>query len=177
MRTILSIYLLFFSMGSALSQNALPFEIERIASFNNPWAMTFLPDGDLLVTEKSGRLLMMDHDGNNMIEVTGVPSVAYDGQGGLGDVTLHPEYAKNKMLYLSFAEADEDDKDKKGAAVIRAKLTINNNKAELSEIKYIWRQIPKVTGSGHYGHRIEFSRDGFLYISSGDRQNLIQHKT
>ena len=127
MRTILYTYLLIFCMGSAVSQNSLPFEIERIASFNGPWAMTFLPDGDILVTEKSGRLLMMDHDGSNMIEVTGVPSVAYDGQGGLGDVTLHPDYAKNKMLYLSFAEAEEGDKDKKGAAVIRAKLNIINN--------------------------------------------------
>jgi glucose/arabinose dehydrogenase len=172
MRTILYTYLLIFCMGSAVSQNSLPFEIERIASFNGPWAMTFLPDGDILVTEKSGRLLMMDHDGGNMIEVTGVPSVAYDGQGGLGDVTLHPDYAKNKMLYLSFAEAEEGDKDKKGAAVIRAKLNIINNTAELSEVKYIWRQIPKVTGSGHYGHRIEFSSDGFLYISSGDRQKF-----
>ena len=142
MRIILSIYLLFFSMGSASSQNPPPFEIERIASFNSPWAMAFLPDGDILVTEKSGRLLMMNPKSGDMIEVQGIPSVAYDGQGGLGDVTLHPDYAENKMLYLSFAETDEDDKDKKGAAVIRAKLNIKNNSAELTEIKYIWRQVP-----------------------------------
>ena len=101
MRIILSIYLLFFSMGSALSQNSLPFEIERIASFDSPWAMAFLPDGDILVTEKSGRLLMMSSENGNMIEVQGIPSVAYDGQGGLGDVTLHPDYKDNQMLYLS----------------------------------------------------------------------------
>jgi glucose/arabinose dehydrogenase len=132
--------------------------------------MTFLPDGRLLITEKKGRLLVVTQDGDQSQPVSGVPEVDYGGQGGLGDVVLHPEYADNGTIYLSYAEVGEDDV--RGAAVMRATLTLNEDAGALSNQRVIWRQDPKVTGRGHYAHRIVFSRDSHMFISSGDRQKF-----
>ncbi len=149
-----------------------PFNVEEITSLNEPWAMTFMPDGNLLVTEKSGRLLWMNQAGKVLADISGVPEVDYGGQGGLGDIALHPNFTENSIIYMSFAEAGESGSDTRGAAVIKATLTLDNESGSLSDIEYIWRQIPKVTGRGHYAHRLEFSSDGYLYISSGDRQKF-----
>jgi aldose sugar dehydrogenase len=140
-----------------------------MAKFNEPWAMTFLPDGRLLVTEKKGALKVHAMGGRSG-EVTGVPKVAYGGQGGFADVVLHPDFATNQLVYLSYAEAGEGDK--RGAAVARAKLTLDQNGGgSLSSLEVIWRQTPKVEGKGHYGHRIAFG-NGYLWITSGDRQKF-----
>ncbi len=171
MRKILLTYLLFFVMGSSHSHET-PFNVEEITSLNEPWAMTFMPDGNLLVTEKSGRLLWMNQAGKVLADISGVPEVDYGGQGGLGDIALHPNFSENSIVYMSFAEAGESETDTRGAAVIKATLTLANESGSLSDIEYIWRQIPKVTGRGHYAHRLEFSSDGYLYISSGDRQKF-----
>ena len=162
--------LLSMTMGCAVSNTPAPFNIEEISSFNEPWAMTFLPNGDILITEKSGNLILTDQGGTKDIKVKDLPDVAYGGQGGLGDIIIHPDYEENNLVYLSFAE--EGEKDTRGAVVIKAKLNIKSDGARLSDIKYIWRQIPKVTGKGHYAHRMRFSPDGYLYISSGDRQKF-----
>ncbi len=146
-----------------------PFNATPVASFDEPWAMTFLPDGRLLVTEKAGRLLVVTADGQKSAPVSGVPEVDYGGQGGLGDVVLHPGFAENGLVYLSYAEAG--DGDKRGAAVMRAKLELTGGGA-LREQQVVWRQDPKVSGRGHYGHRIAFSPDGYLFISSGERQDF-----
>jgi glucose/arabinose dehydrogenase len=132
--------------------------------------MTFLPDGRLLVTEKKGRLLVASRDGDKSSPISGVPEVDYGGQGGLGDVVLHPEFASNDIIYLSYAEAGEGNA--RGAAVLRARLALSGSGGSLSEQQVIWRQDPKVTGRGHYAHRIAFSGDGHLFISSGDRQKF-----
>ncbi|MFK8051448.1 MAG: PQQ-dependent sugar dehydrogenase [Woeseiaceae bacterium] len=147
-----------------------PFDAYSFASFDEPWAMTFMPNGQLLVTEKSGQLLIVEQSGTKIATVGGTPEVDYGGQGGLGDVVLHPEFAENNIIYLSFAEAGDDDT--RGAAVLRAKLEITNAYARLTDSEVIWRQTPKVTGRGHFGHRIAFSDDGYLFISSGDRQKF-----
>jgi glucose/arabinose dehydrogenase len=147
-----------------------PFVATPVATLDEPWAMTFLPDGRLLITEKKGRLLVVAQDGDQSQPVSGVPEVDYGGQGGLGDVVLHREYADNGTIYLSYAEAGEGDV--RGAAVMRATLTLNEDGGALSNQQVIWRQDPKVTGQGHYGHRIVFSDDGHMYISSGDRQKF-----
>lgn len=147
-----------------------PFDVTAVATFDEPWAMTFLPDGRLLVTEKKGRLLVASVDGRTSAPIEGVPDVAYGGQGGLGDVALHPEYASNNVIYLSYAEAGEGNL--RGAAVMRATLTLTEEGGSLSDQEVIWRQEPKVTGRGHYGHRIAFSDDGYLFISSGERQHF-----
>lgn len=133
--------------------------------------MTFLPDGRLLITEKEGRLLVVTQDGEKSAPIPGVPTVDYGGQGGLGDVVLHPNFATNNVVYLSYAEAGDDRT--RGAAVARGTLQLDDNgSASLHDMSVIWRQNPKVTGRGHYGHRIAFSDDGYLFISSGERKKF-----
>lgn len=141
---------------------------ESFGAFNEPWAMTFLPSGNLLVSEKNGTLLFVDPDERSRVAVKGIPEVAYGGQGGLGDVVLHPQYEKNSWIYLSYAE--QDAAGKKGAVVVRAQFSPVAAEPELENLEVIWRQTPKVTGSGHYSHRLGFGPDGHLFITSGDRQ-------
>lgn len=148
----------------------LPFQSETIAEFDEPWAMAFLPDGRLLVTEKKGNLFLVEQDGTRSRPLRGVPDVDYGGQGGLGDVALHPDFAENRTIYLSYAEAGVGDT--RGAAVARAVLDADAKRPGLSRVEVIWRQYPKMLGYGHYGHRLLFDDDGFLWISSGDRQKF-----
>ncbi len=140
----------------------------KYAEFNEPWAMTFLPDGNLLVTEKPGTLLLVSADGQSKIPVTGVPEVAYGGQGGLGDIILHPQYDINKLVYISYAEQGRFGK--RGGAVARGRFNSDPTNPKLNDVQVIWRQTPKVKGSGHYSHRLAFSPDGKLFITSGERQ-------
>jgi glucose/arabinose dehydrogenase len=158
------------SSRAAPSASDAPFAITEVATFDEPWAMTFLPDGRLLVTEKEGALKLLE-PGGKPGDITGVPAVAYGGQGGLGDVVLHPDFASNALVYLSYAEQGEDDN--RGAAVARARLVLDDKGGgSLSGLSVIWRQVPKVDGNGHYGHRIAFGPDGKLWISSGERQHF-----
>jgi glucose/arabinose dehydrogenase len=145
-------------------------EATRVASFDEPWAMTFLPDGALLVTEKRGALWHVANDGSKT-EVQGLWKVAYGGQGGLGDVELHPDFEHNSWVYLSYVER-ADDNATTGAVVVRGKLDLNNNPLKLTSVEKLWIQEPKVTGKGHYSHRIAFSPDGKMFITSGDRQKF-----
>jgi aldose sugar dehydrogenase len=147
-----------------------PFTATEIATFNEPWAMTFLPEfNQALVTEKGGKLMLWESEGA-VVEVGGVPNVAYGGQGGLGDVILHPDFATNKTVYLSYAEEGDGGF---GAAVATAKLDTAGAAPKLADVKVIWRQFPKVSGRGHYGHRLTFSPDGkYLFIASGERQKF-----
>jgi glucose/arabinose dehydrogenase len=158
------------SAAPQVDSNVRPFVATPVATLDEPWAMTFLPDGRMLISEKKGRLLVVTQDGAKSEPVSGVPEVDYGGQGGLGDVVLHPEFADNSTIYLSYAEAGE--RDVRGAAVMRATLILSNDGGELSNQEVIWRQDPKVTDRGHYGHRLAFSDDGYLFISSGDRQKF-----
>jgi glucose/arabinose dehydrogenase len=152
-------------------EDSWPFVATPVTDFEEPWAMTFLPDGRLLVTEKEGRLLVVTQAGDKSAPVPGVPEVDYGGQGGLGDVILHPDFADNGVIYLSYVEAGDDDT--RGAAVSRGNLTLDDNGGgSLSDMNVIWRQDPKVTGRGHFGHRMAFSADGYLFISSGERQKF-----
>ena len=146
-----------------------PFKSTEVARFNEPWAMTFLPDGRLLVTEKSGHLRLLNIATGQVGEVIGVPAVAYGGQGGLGDVVLHPQFHSNGLVYLSYAEEGSGGR---GAAVARATLNLDasGNGGNLGNLQVVWRQFPKVGGEGHYSHRIAFDRFGKLWISSGERQ-------
>ncbi|MEE4144787.1 MAG: PQQ-dependent sugar dehydrogenase [Halieaceae bacterium] len=144
------------------------FTATEVAKFEQPWAMAFLPDGRLLVTEKRGALLLVAPDGSSS-EVAGVPEVNFGGQGGLGDVVLHPGYADNGLVYLSYAEQGEGGS---GAVVARGRLELDDGPARLTGLEVIWRQAPKVSGQGHYGHRIAFGPQGYLWISSGDRQKF-----
>lgn len=158
--------------ASSQAAEGRPFAVRQIAQFDEPWAMDFIPGtSQALITEKSGKLKLLWSDTGRISDVQGVPSVDYGGQGGLGDVLLHPDFANNRYVYLSWAEAGEEDT--RGAVVGRAKLVMEPGGApRLEDMQIIWRQSPKVTGRGHYGHRLAFSPDGFLFISSGDRQKF-----
>ncbi len=147
-----------------------PFTVEPVTAFDEPWALAFLPDGRLLVTEKKGNLLVVTRDGGKSRPVRGVPDVDYGGQGGLGDVVLHPDFADNGVIYLSYAEGGVADT--RGAAVIRATLNLTERGGRLRDAEVIWRQYPKVVGYGHYGHRLAFDDAGYLWITSGDRQRF-----
>ena len=155
----------------ALSEAQWPFTATPRATLDAPWAIAFLPDGTGLVTEKGGVLKHLNVQTGKAQGISGVPKVVAAGQGGLGDVVLHPQYTSNGLIYLSYAEAGEDGTQ--GAAVARAKLTLKEDgSGSLSELKVIWRQTPKVTGNGHYGHRMRFGPDGKLWITSGERQKF-----
>ena len=168
----LPIFVLGLLMGfHAQAQTELPFEIEPITSFDEPWALAFLPDGRMLVTEKKGNLIIVTADGEQSRPVRWLPDVDYGGQGGLGDVAVHPDFENNNLIYLSYAESGTGDT--RGAAVARAVLSIDERgRGTLSDIEILWRQYPKLVGRGHYGHRLLFDDDGYLWISSGDRQKF-----
>ena len=155
---------------AAQSQANLPFTVEPVASFDEPWALALLPDGRMLVTEKKGNLLIVTQQGEIASKVSGVPDVDYGGQGGLGDVALHPQFAQNRLVYLSFVEGGSGGT--RGAVVFRGVLEESEDGAELSKVEIIWRQYPKMLGYGHYGHRLLFDGKGHLWVTSGDRQKF-----
>lgn len=143
-------------------------EASSVAEFDEPWAMTFLPDGTMLVTTKPGKLFHVTQSGDKA-EVEGMWEVAYGGQGGLGDVVLHPGFDENSLVYLSSVET-LDNGATFGAVVSRAKLDRSGSTPKLTDIEKIWTQEPKLPGQGHFSHRIAFGPDGMLFITSGDRQ-------
>ena len=169
MRRILATTLGVLLVAGVQAQSDLPFDIQPITSFDEPWAMAFLPNGRMLVTEKKGNLLIVTPIGQKTRPVGGVPDVDYGGQGGLGDVALHPDFADNGLIYLSYVEAGT--RGTRGAAVARGVLH-DTDRPFLSDVEVVWRQYPKVVGRGHYGHRLLFDDDGYLWISSGDRQKF-----
>lgn len=156
------------SSSSAQVQQA--YKVNNIAQFNEPWAIAPLNDGRLLITEHKGRLYLFDPQTKKKTEIKGIPKVAYGGQGGLGDVALHPDFANNSWIYLSYAEQGQGGY---GAVVVRGKLDLKRSTPKLTQIEKIWTQVPKFSsGQGHYGHRIVFGSDTKLWISSGERQQF-----
>jgi glucose/arabinose dehydrogenase len=130
----------------------------------SPWAIAFLPDGRMLVTEKPGRLRIIAINGTLSEPLTGVPDVAARGQGGLLDVALDPAFATNKIVYVSYAEPGEGGTA--GTSVAKGRL----GSAGLEDVKVIYQQYPKMMGGGHFGSRIVFARDGTMFITQGERQ-------
>ncbi len=137
---------------------------QSIATFASPWAMTFLPDGRMLVTETGGVLRLVTQAGVRTT-VTGVPTVATGGQGGLLDVAIDPAFASNRRVYLSFSESGTGGT---GLAVARGTLAAGD--ASLENVSVIWRQAPKISNdTRHFGGRMAFSPDGFLFVTAGER--------
>lgn len=152
-------------------------QTEDYGTFEEPWALAFAPGtGVLFVTERKGRVKFVDTATRRTGTVTGVPAVDYGGQGGLGDIAFLPGEASSTLsrrtIYLSWAEAGSGDT--RGAVVGRGTLICEEADAcRIEAMRVIWRQSPKVTGRGHYAHRLLFSPDGkFLYVASGDRQKF-----
>lgn len=156
--------------GIGQTTSGSSFSITKVTSFDSPWAMTFLPDGRLLVTEMAGTLHLLDLGSNTKGTISGVPQVVHVGQGGLGDVVLHPEFEENNLVYISYVERGDDGL---GAAVARARLTLDDRGGgALEDLEVIWRQTPKKSGDGHFGYRIAFDREGMLWISSSERKEF-----
>jgi len=131
----------------------------------NPWSLAFLPDGRSLVTEKPGRLRIVDKDGTLGAPIAGLPTISVGGQCGLLDVVLDPKFADNGVVYFSYAEPAGGGESGNSTAVARARLVANT----LTEVRTIFVQRPKVSSSAHCGGRLVFARDGRLFVTLGDR--------
>lgn len=149
--------------GSNINAQQTAFTVHEIADLDDPWALTFLPDGNLLIAEKAGAIRILDTASVRFADIAGVPEVAYSGQGGFGDIVLHPEFANNNLIYISYSEPPGQ------TAVARATLELGSEGGALTGLEVIWRQSEEIPGRGHYGQRIAFT-DDYLWISSGDRQ-------
>jgi aldose sugar dehydrogenase len=154
-----------------------PVRIETVAGgLSHPWAVAFLPDGSMLVTEREGRLRRVGRDGQLSPPLAGVPAVFARGQGGLLDVALEPAFADSRMVYLSYAEPGEG-----GAGTAIARGQLNAAQTALENVQVIFRQQPKVSGGQHFGSRLVFARDGTLFVTMGERfkfepaQDLSSH--
>jgi glucose/arabinose dehydrogenase len=133
-----------------------------VKGLEHPWGLALLPDGSMLVTERPGRLRKVERDGRVSEPLAGVPKVFAQGQGGLLDVALSPGFAKDRLVYLSFAEPGEGGA---GTAVAMGRL----GERGLENTQVIWRQRPKVSGGNHFGSRIVFRPDGTLFVTMGER--------
>ena len=152
-----------FLLGLVLhAQASEPKTLSVARGLANPWAVAFLPDGRFLITERVGRLRIVERDGRLGEPVAGLPAVDGGGQCGLLDVVLDPKFADNAWVYWSYAEAGDGGN---GTAVARGKLQGNR----LAEVQVIFRQLPKVSSQSHCGSRLTFARDGRLFVVLGDR--------
>jgi glucose/arabinose dehydrogenase len=141
-----------------------PVRVQTVArGLDHPWALAFLPDGRMLVTERSGQLRVVESSGRVSEPLAGVPPVAARGQGGLLDVSLDPSFTETRLVYLSYSEPG--DGGTAGTAVARGRL----GAGRLDDLHVIYRQQPKVSGGNHFGSRLVFARDGTLFVTQGDR--------
>jgi glucose/arabinose dehydrogenase len=140
-----------------------------VSGLKMPWASALLPNGDLLVTERVGKLRVVRNGKLDPKEITGLPEILYKGQGGLLDVVLHPDYAKNGWIYISYSspKANNEPGDDEGAntALLRAKLKGN----ALTDVQYLYKALPNVKGPVHFGGRIIFDKKGHVFLSVGER--------
>ncbi|MEZ5830138.1 MAG: PQQ-dependent sugar dehydrogenase [Dongiaceae bacterium] len=162
-----ALMLAMIAAGSAASERfqsqAGPVSVVTVAEgLEHPWGLAFLPDGRMLVTERPGRLRLIAQDGQVSPPLAGVPEVYLNGQGGLLDVALDPDFAANGLVYLSFAEPGGDGG---GTAVARGRL----GDSKLEQVNVIWRQQPKLDSGQHFGSRLVFLKDGTLIVTLGDR--------
>ena len=148
----------------------LQFDLDTLVSdstLKSPWGMAFLPDGDMLVTEKSGTLYRLTAD-RQLQPIEGAPEVLFEGQGGLFDVVLHPDFANNNVIYLSYAAFKEEGEDTLSTTAI-TRATLDGN--TLTGQERIFEALPYSTTRHHYGARMAFDPEGYLYFSVGDRGN------
>ena len=155
---------------ASIRTSAGTMSLETVAGgFENPWNLAFLPDGRMLVTERPGRLRIVNRSGTVSAPVVGMPPVYANGQGGLLDIVPAPDFETSRLIYFSYAEPREGSS---GTSVARAKLSENGGSARLENLEVIFRQQPAAAGSSHYGSRLAFGRDGTLFVTLGDRYSL-----
>ena len=141
-------------------------QVSRVADgLSRPWAIDFLPDGRMIVTERPGRLRLVTWEGQVSEPIAGVPAVDGRGQGGLLDVTVHPDFADNRLVYLTYAEPGADRTNSTAAA--RGRLSADG--ARLENVEVIFQQQPKVDSTKHYGSRLVFDGAGRIFITTGER--------
>lgn len=133
-----------------------------VSKLNNPWGFVFLPNGSMLITEKSGELI--HYNKGKRSKITGLPKIELLGQGGLMDIELHPNYKNNGWLYLSYASSN-DNNDGANTSIARAKLKDN----ALTHLEILYKALPNSERGQHFGSRIIFDNDGYLYFTIGDR--------
>jgi glucose/arabinose dehydrogenase len=140
--------------------------VKLVEGLEHPWGLAFLPDGRKLVTERPGRLRIVARDGRLESQpVTGLPAIAATGQGGLLDVALHPRFSENRLVYLSYSARGQGGV---GTEVARGRLAGGG----LEDVRVIFSQSPKSGTGRHFGSRLVFDRDGYLYITQGDRGEM-----
>lgn len=170
MRILAATAALALSVTALSAQNTMKseqaaFTVETIAEgLAHPWALAFLPDGAMLVTERSGQMRMVSADGRLGEPISGLPEIQVGKQGGLLDVTQHPQFVENRLVYFSFTEPGEGGNS---TAVARGKLSQDGT--SLSAVETIFSQNPKVNNMAHYGSRIVFDGEGHVFITMGER--------
>lgn len=172
-RALVGVIGLTIGLGTTLAQaqnTAVALKVDALnSSLLSPWGLAFLPDGRMLVTEKGGTLKLLSATGQTQVTLGGTPIVNSTGQGGLLDVVIDPAFATNQRIYLSFSENEATNPRLTGTAVARARLDLAANM--LRDVTVIYRQLPKVDSSGHFGSRLVFDRFGHLFVTLGDRQS------
>lgn len=155
--------------GQQAATASQPFTVTPVADFDSPWAMTFLPDGRMLVTEKAGTMLLVSADGKSSTPISGIPAVDSAGQGALMDVVLDPHFVHNKRVWFSYSEAAANGK---GVVLARGTFT-DGTAASLANVETVFRATPYVEGDGHYSGRIAFAPDGkHIFFTNGERQKF-----
>ena len=146
------------------------FIVETVVdNLRNPWGMAFLPDGNILITERPGKLRMVRNGRLVDEDITGLPEIREIGQGGLMGIALHPDFNNNKLVYLAYAgEADGNS----GTEVLRGRL----EEMSLVDVETVFKALPKRRGGAHFGSRLVFAPDGTLFISLGDGNSVVDEE-
>jgi glucose/arabinose dehydrogenase len=156
------------NLGAQAPEASLPFVVTKVATFNLPWRLAFLPDGRMLLTEKVGPVWLVTQTGEKT-PVANAPAVLAQGQGGMLGVFLSPHYAKDHFVYLTYSEPGDGGSS---LALARAKLTLGKGTASLDDLKVIWRDGARGKG-GQFGAAVAFSPDGkHLFLTVGERQRF-----
>lgn len=156
---------------STVPPAAAPFKVEVVAGgLDYVWGIAFLPDGSMLVTEKPGRMRRITSDGRVAAPIGGVPRVAYENQGGLLDVAVHPDFTGNRWVYFTYARPGRG-----GSSTALARGVLSADMKSLGQVRVLWTSGPRYDGAGHFGSRIAFDRRGHVYVTTGDRQQYPPH--
>jgi len=149
------------------SSDGVTVRLDTLASgFENPWGMTFLPNGDMLITEQRGPIYRRTNKGE-LIEIANAPEVLFGGQGGMLDIELHPNYKANGWIYIAFSKPHPENKNESATTIVRAKLQDNS----FVDHEELFVAMPYSRKKLHFGCRIEFDREGYMFFSVGDRHN------